>query len=180
MFRIIRSDAKGCIDYRNKVYGLTVTWPNNLLSQIKIVIRLFRINSNGYRDLVYYRYRDSFAVRLLKVIFKPTPNLVLDVDNIASGGCFFHHPFSSYINAEHIGYHCSIRNNTTIGNKVVNGKVCRPYLEDDVFVGPNAVIIGDVRIGSHSVIGAGSVVTKDVPSYSVVAGNPAKILKFTE
>ena len=50
-------------------------------------------------------------------------------------------------------------------------------LEDEVWVGANVVIVAGVTIGKHSVIAAGSVVTKDVPSYSVVAGNPAKIIK---
>lgn len=50
-------------------------------------------------------------------------------------------------------------------------------LEDEVWVGANAVIVAGVTIGKHAVIAAGSVVTKDVPPYSVAAGNPAKIIK---
>lgn len=50
-------------------------------------------------------------------------------------------------------------------------------LEDEVWVGANVVIVAGVTIGKHAVIAAGSVVTKDVPPYSVVAGNPAKIIK---
>jgi len=50
-------------------------------------------------------------------------------------------------------------------------------LEDNVWVGANAIILKGVRIGKNSVIGAGSVVTKDVPSNVVVAGNPAKIVR---
>ena len=48
---------------------------------------------------------------------------------------------------------------------------------DDVWIGANAVITAGVTIGKHSVVGAGSVVTKSVPEYSVVAGNPAKLVK---
>jgi len=48
---------------------------------------------------------------------------------------------------------------------------------DGTFVGFGAVILPNVRIGVHSVIGANSVVTKDVPDYSVAGGNPAIILK---
>jgi len=50
-------------------------------------------------------------------------------------------------------------------------------LEDEVWVGANAVIVAGITIGKHAVIAAGSVVTKDVPPYSVAAGNPAKIIK---
>ncbi|HCM42695.1 MAG TPA: sugar O-acetyltransferase [Candidatus Omnitrophica bacterium] len=48
---------------------------------------------------------------------------------------------------------------------------------DDVWIGGNAVICPGVTIGSKSVIGAGAVVTKDVPNGVVVAGNPARVLK---
>lgn len=50
-------------------------------------------------------------------------------------------------------------------------------VEDEVWIGANAVITSGVKIGKHAVVAAGSVVTKDVPPYSVVAGNPAKVLK---
>ncbi|MBU6121952.1 acyltransferase [Hymenobacter siberiensis] len=50
-------------------------------------------------------------------------------------------------------------------------------VEDDVWIGANAVITAGVRIGKHAVVAGGSVVTKDVPPYSVVGGNPARILR---
>lgn len=50
-------------------------------------------------------------------------------------------------------------------------------IEDDVWVGANAVLLPGVRIGTHSVIAAGAVVTKDVPPHSIVAGIPAKVIK---
>jgi acetyltransferase-like isoleucine patch superfamily enzyme len=50
-------------------------------------------------------------------------------------------------------------------------------IEDDVWIGANAVILPGVRIGTHSVVAAGAIVTKDVPSHSLVAGVPAKLIK---
>ncbi len=50
-------------------------------------------------------------------------------------------------------------------------------IEDEVWIGANAVITSGVTVGKHSVVAAGSVVTKNVPPYSVVAGNPARLLK---
>jgi acetyltransferase-like isoleucine patch superfamily enzyme len=48
---------------------------------------------------------------------------------------------------------------------------------DDVWVGANAVILPGVTVGSHSVVAAGAVVTKDVPEHTLVAGVPAKVIK---
>jgi acetyltransferase-like isoleucine patch superfamily enzyme len=50
-------------------------------------------------------------------------------------------------------------------------------IEDHVWIGSKVVILPGVRIGSHAVIGAGSIVTKDVPPRCVVAGNPARVLR---
>jgi acetyltransferase-like isoleucine patch superfamily enzyme len=51
-------------------------------------------------------------------------------------------------------------------------------IEDDGWIGINACILKGVTVGRHSVIGAGAVVTEIVPPYSVVAGNPAKVIKY--
>lgn len=48
---------------------------------------------------------------------------------------------------------------------------------DETWIGSNSVIVAGVSIGKHCVVAAGSVVTRSVPSYCVVAGNPAKIIK---
>lgn len=50
-------------------------------------------------------------------------------------------------------------------------------IEDDIWIGANAVILPGVTIGHHTVVAAGAVVTKDVPPHSLVAGVPAKIIK---
>ena len=77
-----------------------------------------------------------------------------------------------------IGADVSLRPSTTIGSKTLadgSDSGC-PVLGDHVDVGANVVIIGAVKIGEGAVIGAGSVVVKDVAAGTVVAGNPARVL----
>jgi acetyltransferase-like isoleucine patch superfamily enzyme len=50
-------------------------------------------------------------------------------------------------------------------------------IEDHVWIGTKAVILPGVHIGSRAVIGAGSIVTKDIPARCVAAGNPARVLR---
>jgi len=50
-------------------------------------------------------------------------------------------------------------------------------IEDDCWIGSNVIILAGVKIGKGSVIGAGSVVTKDIPPYSVAVGVPAKVIR---
>jgi acetyltransferase-like isoleucine patch superfamily enzyme len=50
-------------------------------------------------------------------------------------------------------------------------------IEDEAHIGANSVVLPGVRIGKRSQVGAGSVVTKDIPPFCIAAGNPAKILK---
>lgn len=52
------------------------------------------------------------------------------------------------------------------------------HIGDDVWIGASSVILPGVTVGKGAVIAAGSIVTKDVPEYAIVAGNPAKIIKY--
>lgn len=68
-----------------------------------------------------------------------------------------------------------------IANKnweVVNSKPIR--IKDNAWIGMNVIILKGVTIGEGAIVGAGSVVTKDVPDFAIVAGNPARIVKHTK
>ena len=66
-----------------------------------------------------------------------------------------------------------MRQFTTIGK--ANGDAC-PTIGNNVTLGANVTIIGDVKIGDNCIIGAGAVVVKDVPADSIVVGNPGKVI----
>ena len=127
-----------------------------------------------YVNLSFYRLgiRDTSAKWLF---YKRETTFTIFCPNIGEG-ISLSHPFATIINAEKIGKNLTIRNNTTIGNKGW-GNSPRPVIGDNVKIGPNVCIIGGVHIGNNVIIGAGAVVVKDIPSNSVVAGNPAKVIK---
>jgi acetyltransferase-like isoleucine patch superfamily enzyme len=54
----------------------------------------------------------------------------------------------------------------------------RTLVKRGASVGANATILPGITIGKYSMVGAGAVVTKDVPAYAVVAGNPARVVKW--
>src|ERR1039458_9784482 len=58
--------------------------------------------------------------------------------------------------------------------------VQRTLIGEGASIGSNATILSNIKVGEKAIIGAGSVVTKDVPPYTVVAGNPAKIVRLLE
>ncbi len=51
-------------------------------------------------------------------------------------------------------------------------------IEDDVWIGARAIILDGVTIGTGAIVAAGAIVTKDVPPYAIVGGNPAKVIKY--
>ena len=102
-----------------------------------------------------------------------------------------------------IGINCKVRGPLTIGKNVMMGPDCviltsthnfertdipmnqqgflpkrKVTIGDDVWIGARVIILPGISIGKGSIIGAGAVVTKDVPEYAVVAGIPAKLVKY--
>ncbi len=54
----------------------------------------------------------------------------------------------------------------------------RTFVKKGASIGSGSTILSKVTIGEHAIVGAGSVVTRDVPAYAIVAGNPAKVLRY--
>lgn len=74
-----------------------------------------------------------------------------------------------------VGDDCLIFHGVTLGGKSFSDKKRHPTVGNKVIIGAGAKILGDITIGDNSVIGANSVVTKDVPSGVVVTGIPAQL-----
>lgn len=127
-------------------------------------------------------YRNIFYNRIGKVSifcswYLPKANNFFPCKNIG-GGIYPAHPFATILNAKSIGRNCSFRQCTTLGNKRDGENINGPIVGDNVTIGANVCIIGPITIGNNVTIGAGSVVVKDIPDNVIIAGNPAKIIKY--
>ncbi len=75
-----------------------------------------------------------------------------------------------------VGDACTIAQNVTIGTKYTGGPV--PTIGDHVYLGAGCVVLGGIHVGSHTTIGANSVVTSDIPAHAVAVGIPARVVKI--
>ena len=165
----------------------------------KLLVRLYAVNR--LRRLVMFAVRhlpdgDELTSRTLREIFARYWGV--EVGMYTHGGCFV--PWAVDPRTT-IGRYCSIahgvrvvNHNHPLGFKGTSGLFFNPALGlcddwlvehapleigNDVWIGVNAVILPEVsRIGDGAVIGAGAVVSRDVPPYAVVLGNPARIVKY--
>lgn len=126
------------------------------MSKLRNFIRLVFIK------IIHLLYTKIYGMRLNKKarisfgakLDKTNPKGVhIDEDSyVASGAIIFAHDFSR-----------GIRKDTYIGKRC--------------FIGANAIIMCGIKIGNEVIVGSGAIVTKDIPSNCIVAGNPAKIIK---
>lgn len=77
-----------------------------------------------------------------------------------------------------IGDNCVILHGVTVGGR--GGYPGLPIIGNNVWIGTHAQILGNVKVGDNAIIGAGAIVLKDVEPNAVVAGNPAKFIKWNK
>lgn len=144
----------------------------NILLWDYLSLLYFLHNNRYYRSLFYYRIGPILS--LLISWYRPGDRYFIFSQTTKIGeGFWFAHPYSTVINADKIGKNFRCRHLTTIGK----GEGKRPVIGDNVTLGANVTVIGDITIGNNVLIGAGSVVVKSIPDNCVVAGVPAKIIK---
>jgi putative colanic acid biosynthesis acetyltransferase WcaB len=161
-------------------YGIFQDWKaNSGNAKGRIVMCLFRIasliKSSAVSSVIFFWYL---------VIYRFFVEWVLSIElhwgvEAGPGLKLYHGQGGVITSGVIIGKDCTIRHLTTISNKKLsNGTYSNsPHLGNNVNLGANVTIIGSITIEDNAIIGAGSVITKNVPANSVVVGNPARILK---
>jgi serine O-acetyltransferase len=77
-----------------------------------------------------------------------------------------------------IGDNCHLTQGVTLGGTSTRREKRHPTLANNVYVGVGATLIGAISVGEHATIGAGAVVTKDVPAYATVVGIPGRVIAY--
>lgn len=144
-------------------------------SKSRLVLVLFRLAQRlggGLLPFSLYRF-------VYQIIVEWILGIELPWDTQVGPNFQLQHGLALVVNHETIiGANCILRHSTTIGNKkLADGSYSgSPKIGNNVEIGSNVVILGPVTVGERAVIGAGSVVVKDVPAGAVVVGNPAKVI----
>lgn len=161
----IRKDMQGnsyIVPFKNKVGILALNY---------LLLRL-----PEYRNVFYYRIKrnNPYLSILLHAFYPPLKDILIGGD--IEGGFTLFHGFSSVILVNRAGKNFSVYQQVTIGKNPKDGDVA-PTIGDNVSIYAGAILMGNIKIGNNVKIGAGSVVTKDVPDNCVVVGNPARIIQ---
>lgn len=121
------------------------------------------------------KFSDSSCRKRCRMVRFLKKNLIyISVDTTIGQNLCLPHPHNIQIGAGVvIGDNVTIYQNVTIGQN--HNKY--PVIGNNVVIYPNSCVFGDIVIGDNSQIGAGAIVNKSVPKNSVVAGNPAKVVK---
>ena len=135
---------------------------------------LYMLHNNAYyRTLFYHRIGPILA--MLIGWWRPGDKYFsISKTTKIGAGMLIAHPYATILNAESIGENFSCIHLTTLGAKGND----RPVIGDNVCLGANVTIVGKVHVGNNVIVGAGSVVVKDIPDNCIVAGSPARIIRY--
>ncbi|MDC0956440.1 hypothetical protein OAS44_01055 [Flavobacteriaceae bacterium] len=165
LIKRIENDIRNNPNFKGKIIVVSYT-----------IVRFFR-----------KKVKNKFTLILcapLILIYKFITDIILGCEIPATTqigeGFIVHHGRAIVLNKNvKIGNNVTIKHNTTIGNKEnLSGEdLGSPIIGNNVIIAPHCIILGPIIIGDNSIIGAGSVVVKNVEANTIVAGNPAKVIK---
>lgn len=148
------------------------TSPSANNTQKDILKKLIGIVHNNYTILPSFWCDYGYNIELGENFYANHNLVILDATKVTFGNNVYIGPNCSFYTVNHPLDYETRNKDLEYAKKIKVG--------NNVWLGGNVVVLPGVTIGDNSVIGAGSVVTKDVPSNSVLVGNPAKVIKVLD
>jgi len=155
------------------------------MAQLALGHVLFRcLTQPGIHAVLLFRVQQALFASRFRPLAWLTFNLNLRLTGAEFGpgcsigpGLLVRHPMGIVVsNSATIGATCTMLQHVTVGENSFDGSGA-PQIGDGVFIGAGAVIVGPVKIGSRSMVGANAVVLEDVPADVTVAGVPARVVR---
>ena len=150
-----------------RIRELAIRFRNALLYKVFVHFPYNRVRIWGLRKLGFVVGKNVYFPSNSVI----TQNFVYDRGKLVLGDRVAVGPSVLFILVSH-------PNASKIRELMVNGKGSEIIVGNDAWIGGGAILLPGVKIGEGSVVGAGSVVTKDVAPYTIVAGNPAKVIRI--
>ncbi len=159
------------INFKSKIelYKFQIKWGNSNKDNYTSVQNIFpmhcvKVGYKSYGNLNIHSYSNGIGEKLEIGNFVSIANNV----NFILGGNHTTNTITNYPVKTFFA-------NTFLQDAFSNGPI---IIEDEVWIGFGATILSGVKIGKGAIIAAGSIVTKDVPPYAIMGGNPAKLIKY--
>lgn len=152
-------------------------------SRLEVVLLYSGVHALWMHRLAHalWKRRLYFLGRVLSQLSRFLTGIEIHPGARIGPGFFIDHGMGTVIGeTAEIGEEVTLYHNVTLGGVSWERKKRHPTVEDHVVIGAGAQVLGAIRIGAHSRIGANSVVVKDVPPHSVVVGVPGRALSREE
>lgn len=143
--------------------------PNNTLKRIRLMSKILGKTGKNYWIEQPFQCDYGYNIEIGENFYSNHNLIILDPAKVTFGNNVFIGPNCGFYTPEH-PLDAETRNSGVEFAKPIN-------VGNNVWFGGNVVVLGGVTIGDNVVIGAGSVVTKDIPANTVAVGNPCKVIK---
>lgn len=152
----------GCLDWRR--YGDGASPLSDHALRFLLVFRKAQSSRNPFWRLALHRMRGRYGLEIAR-------------GTMVGPGLYLGHAFNITVNeASVIGANCNLHKGVTIGQENRGKRKGAPVLGDCVWVGVNATIVGAITVGDDVLIAPGAYVNCDIPSHSIVVGNPCRVI----
>lgn len=153
---------RGCYDWNR--YGSGASPITDHALRFLLVFRKAQGSHNPIWRLLLHRLRERYGLEIARAAQ-------------IGPGLYLGHAFNITVNeAAVIGANCNLHKGVTIGQENRGKRKGAPVLGDCVWVGINAIVVGGITVGDDVLIAPGAYVNCDVPSHSIVLGNPCRVI----